>query len=90
MPISGASYDRELISLMEEALELAWAEVANIAELAPSADETAIRSLMTTRLMAGIEEHIRDLSVLKTLALNAIDWYALVAADNPTIPPKQV
>jgi hypothetical protein len=89
MPIPGASYDPELVALMSDALDQAWADVANITEIAPSADQTAIRNLMAARIMAGIEEGIRDPSELKTLALNAVDWYALVAADNPTKPPKK-
>jgi hypothetical protein len=89
MPIPGAVYDPEMIRLMSEALDQAWADVASITEIAPSADQIEIRNLMAARIMTGIEEDIRDVTELKTLALNAVDWYALVAADNPTIPSKK-
>ncbi len=74
---------------MSEVLELAWADVVNVTEIAPSADKSNIRKLMVTRIHVGIEEGIRDANDLKTLALNAVDWYALVVTDNPTLPPKK-
>jgi hypothetical protein len=89
MPIPGASYDPELVKLMSEALEQAWSDVASITEVAPSADQTSIRRLMAARIMAGVEEGVRDPGELKTLALNAVDWYALVASDNPTGSPDK-
>lgn len=88
MPIPGASYDPELVKLMSDALEQAWADVASITEVAPNVDQVAIRKLMAARIMAGVEEGVRDPDELKTLALNAVDWYALVASDNSTVPPN--
>jgi hypothetical protein len=81
-------YDPDVVALIVAALEAAWADVAEITLIAPSADQSTILSLMAARITAGIEEGIRDVSGLKTLALNAIDWYALVASDNPTSPRR--
>ncbi len=81
-------YDPDVVALIVAALEAAWADVAEITLIAPSADQSTILSLMAARITAGIEEGIRDVGGLKTLALNAIDWYALVASDNPTSPRR--
>jgi hypothetical protein len=89
MPTPGATYDPELVKLMGAALDLAWADVASITEVAPSADKSVLRELMAARILTGIDEGIRDPVELKTLALSAVDWYGLISENNPTAPPKK-
>jgi hypothetical protein len=75
-------YDPELLVSMGLALDEAWADVATITLIVPTADRTAIRNLMASRIMAGVEEGVRDRAELKLLALNAIDWWSLISSEE--------
>ena len=67
MPFSPAGYDAETRALMEAALEAAWAEVKG-----KTTDSTGLRTILSLSILVAVRDGERDLSRLKTLALDKI------------------
>jgi len=90
MAIRGAFYDPETVASMGTAFDEAWRDVAAITLIEPETDSTSLRNLMASRIMVGVAEGILRPSELKVLALNAVDWWSLVTAEETTHLPSEM
>jgi hypothetical protein len=84
MSIRGEFYDPETVASMGLAFDEAWRDVAAITLIEPKANSESLRNLMANRIMVGVAEGVHHASELKILALNAVDWWSLVTADETT------
>lgn len=81
MAIRGGFYDPETVASMGLAFDEAWSDVAAITLIEPEAS-ASLRNLMASRIMVGVAEGVNRPSELKILALNAVDWWSLVTAEE--------
>ena len=67
MPFCPDGYDAETRALVDDALEAAWAEVRGKAT-----DRTGLRTILSLCILVAVRDGERDLTRLKTLALDEI------------------
>jgi len=71
MPFPTEGFDAETLALMQKAFDAAWEEVG-FALAMRDVEPTAIRTLMSVRIMAAVRDGERDPDELKELALEAV------------------
>ena len=71
MPFPTEGFDAETLALMRKAFDAAWEEVG-FALAMRNVEPTAIRTLMSVRIMAAVRDGERDPDELKELALEAV------------------
>jgi hypothetical protein len=72
MAVLEVSYDLEILAVMSRALDEAWDEVESITIAGPAVDRDAARNIMAMRIVAAVEEGIRELDQLRMLALHSL------------------
>jgi len=71
MPFPTESYDPVTLDLMTRVLESAWRDVEHLIH-GRNLDYTALRTVMSVRIMASVRDGHLDPEHLKHVALNAI------------------
>ena len=71
MPFPTDGFDAETLALMQKAFDAAWEEVG-FALAMRDIDPTAIRTLMSVRIMVAVRDGERDPERLTELALEAV------------------
>jgi len=71
MPFPAEHFDAETLALMRKAFDAAWEEIG-FALARKGTDPTAVRTLMSARIMAAVRDGERDPDRLTELALGAV------------------